>query len=385
MRRTPRPCSAATFSIVIRPSRAELLPAAAAAAYSLVEVFVLGPTNLVGPLWALGLSSFVASLLLIWRMRRPLLVQALVILIISFPWLLWGASQTTATLVPLAVATVAVGRRAPRPQALLGIALSVLAIAAQLAADPLQPSMADGVGWLLSGPALWAGGAWLRKNDQLERGREAEQRERTRAALAEERVRIAREMHDVLAHTVSVMVVQAEAAEDALEREPEAARVPLQRVHTTGREALREVRRVLAVLRDDDDPGQATATPRLCDLEQLVQRSRDAGLTVDLHMEVSAEPPPDVSRALYRICQETLTNVLRHAGKVPVRLDVQALLDEVRLRVDNDGPPASLGTGHGLLGMRERVESMGGGLVAEPRPEGGFSVVARIPVSGSSS
>lgn len=366
-------------------SRAELLPAAGALAYTLVEVLVLGPTNLVGPLWALGLSSAVASSVLVWRMRRPVLVQVLVVLITASPWILWGASQSTATLVPLAVATVAVGRYAARPAALLGVVLSTLAIATQLAADPLQPSVAEGAGWLLLGPGLWAGGAWLRNNDQLQRGREAEQRERTRAAVAEERVRIAREMHDVLAHTLSVMVVQAEAAEDALDREPEAARVPLRRVHTTGREALREVRQVLTVLRDAaEEPGQSTATPRLSDLGELVERSRAAGLTVDLHVDVTAEPPAEVSRAVYRVCQETLTNVLRHAGSVPVRLAVHAAADEVRLCVDNDGPPASLGVGHGLLGMRERVEGVGGELEAAPRAAGGFSVTARIPLPRSS-
>lgn len=367
-----------------RPSPAELLPAAGAVLFSVVEVLVLGPTNLVGPSWALLASSLAASGLLVWRLRRPVLVQALVVLVTASPWLFWGASQSAATLLPLAVATIAVGRYARRPVGYAGIPVSVLAIAGQLTADPLQPDVASGAGWLLLGPVLWAGGAWLRGTDELERGREAETRERTRAAVAEERVRIAQEMHDVLAHTISVMVVQAEAAADALDRDPEAARLPLRRVHTTGREALREIRRVLTVLRDEDDAVEGTATTALADLQQLVQKSRDAGLAVDLRLELVEEPPADVSRAVYRLCQETLTNVLRHAGRVPVCLEVQALQDRVLVRVDNDGPPASLGPGHGLLGMRERVEGFGGTLAAGPRSGGGFAVTAHIPVPASS-
>lgn len=368
---------------VTAPSRAELWPAVAALVYSLVEVFVLGPTNLVGPLWGLGASSAAASVFLIWRIRRPLVVQVAVGLVLVVPWLIWGAPQSAAPLVPLAVATVAVGRYAALPPALLGIPVAVLVIAAQLATDPLQSSVAAGSGWLVLGPALWSLGAWLRKNDELEQRRETEQRERTRAAVAEERVRIAREMHDVLAHTLTVMVVQAEAAEDVLGRDPEAARTPLQRVHTTGREALRDVRRVLAVLRDADEPEHSLSAARLCDLEDLVERSRQAGVSVELHMNVLAEPPADVCRALYRVCQETLTNVLRHAGKVAARVEVDSSSEEVRLWVENEGPPASLGSGHGLLGMRERVEGLGGELTAEPRAQGGFSVTARIPMLGS--
>lgn len=364
------------------PSRGELLPAAGVAIFSLVDVLVAGPTNLVGPSWALVVSSLAGSALLVWRMRRPVVVQALVVLVIALPWTVWGASQSGAVLLPFAIATVAVGRYAGRPLGYIGIPVSVLVIAGQLAADPLQPDVASGAGWLLLGPVLWAGGAWLRGKDELERGREAETRERTRAAVAEERVRIAQEMHDVLAHTVSVMVVQAEAAEDALGRDPEAARLPLRRVHTTGREALREVRRVLTLLRADDAAVEGPASTALDDLEQLVEESRSAGLAVDLRIDLVEEPPADVSRAVYRLCQESLTNVLRHAGRVPVSLVVQALPDRVLVRVDNDGPPASLGPGHGLLGMRERVEGLGGSLSAAPRPGGGFTVTAHIPVPG---
>ena len=362
-----------------RLSRSETLPALAALCFGVVEVFVTGPTNLVGPREALGASVVTACLLLLWRHRRPLLVQALVVAVGVGPWLVWGASESGAALVPLAVSTVAVGRSAPTWAGLVAVPVALAAIFAQLALDPLQPSIADGAGWLVFAPALWAGGAWLRQHDEVERGRAAEQRERIRAAVAEERVRIAREMHDVLAHTVSVMVVQAEAAEDALDREPEAARMPLQRVHGTGREALREVRQVLAVLRSDE-AADALPTPRLADLAGLVARAREAGLPVELHLDADQEPPPDVGRAVHRLCQEALTNVLRHAGQVPVRVEVQSRSGEVRVTVVDDGPPAQLGPGHGVLGMRERVEALGGELVAGPRPQGGFSVAARLPL-----
>jgi signal transduction histidine kinase len=361
-----------------RLSRSEVVPALAALAFGVFEVFVTGPTNLVGPRWALGSSVVVACVLLLWRHRRPLLVQALVVAVGVGPWLVWGASESAAALVPLAVSTVAVGRSAPGWAALVAVPVTLAAILAQLALDPLQRSVADGAGWLLFAP-LWAAGAWLRQHDQVERGRDAEERERTRAAVAEERVRIAREMHDVLAHTVSVMVVQAEAAEDALDRDPAAARVPLQRVHGTGREALREVRQVLAVLRSDER-ADALPTPRLADLGSLVERAREAGLPVELHVETDDEPPAEVSRAVHRLCQEALTNVVRHAGRVPVRIDVRASGEHVHVQVVDEGPPAHLGAGHGLLGMRERVEGVGGELVAAPRSEGGFAVAARLPL-----
>jgi signal transduction histidine kinase len=219
--------------------------------------------------------------------------------------------------------------------------------------------------------------------ERLERERETE----ARAAAAEERARIAREMHDVVAHSLSVMVVQAEAAEAMLDTDPERARRPLAAVQETGRSALTELRRMLGVLREIADEGAALAPqPGLAGLDALVQHVRDAGLPVTLRVEGDPRPlPPGIDLSAYRIVQEGLTNALKHAGPARAEVVVRYGPREVELTVRDDGrgfDPRSNGGGHGLVGMRERVALDGGRLSAGPRPapEGGFAMVAALPL-----
>ncbi len=204
-----------------------------------------------------------------------------------------------------------------------------------------------------------------------------------REAVVVERARIARELHDVVAHSVSVMVVQAQAGSRLLDR-PDEARGVFRSIETTGREALVELRRLLGVLRTRDEQPVTTPQPGIDSLASLVEQVRAAGLRVDLRLE--GEPsdlPPGVDLSAYRIVQEALTNTLKHAGRaeaeVIVRYQPAAL--EVEILDNGVGVPACVnGSGHGLVGMRERVALYGGTLEAGARNGHGFAIRARLPL-----
>jgi signal transduction histidine kinase len=217
--------------------------------------------------------------------------------------------------------------------------------------------------------------------ERLERERENE----LRMARAGERSRIARELHDVVAHNVSVIVVQADGASYALDTDPVRARQALTAISETGRTALGEMRRLLGVLRADDDVSVYAPQPGLAQLGDLVDQVRHAGLPVDVR--ASGDPPPLAEGrqlTIYRVVQEALTNTLKHGGpRATARVRLGYGPDEVRVEVSDDGRGAAAsddGRGHGLPGMRERVGVYGGEVRAGPRVGGGFEVVARIPV-----
>jgi signal transduction histidine kinase len=224
-----------------------------------------------------------------------------------------------------------------------------------------------------------------RRTAALERDRE----ERARAAVEEERTRIARELHDVVGHAVGVMTVQAGAARLLLEREPDQARQSLLAVEDAGRQALAEMRRLLAVLRTDDGAHELVPQPGLSDLAELVTQERDAGLAIDLVVEGEERYlPPGLDLAVYRIVQEALTNVRKHAGNAAVVVRVRYESTSITVEVDDDGAPVAVGEtdgGHGLIGMRERVTLYGGELMAGPRPGGGFRVHASLPLGSGAS
>lgn len=204
------------------------------------------------------------------------------------------------------------------------------------------------------------------------------------AGVAAEKVKIARELHDVIAHAVSVMVIQAAAAEELLDVGSDRARAPLASVQASGRQALGELRRLLAVLRSGAEPA-ATLSPQpgLADLPAVAATLRDAGVAVHLQVDGDvASLPPGVDLAAYRVVQEALTNVLKHAGASTVAVDVRCRLDRIELEVaDNGGGPTTeAAAGQGLVGMRERVAAYGGWLRAGPRQEGGFIVRAHLDV-----
>lgn len=215
---------------------------------------------------------------------------------------------------------------------------------------------------------------------------EREQQLRANEALAEERARIARELHDLVAHSVSVMVVQAGAERHALADGPASTRETLSSIEQAGRQALAEARRLLGMLRRNGDQGELEPQPSLDQLDLLVERVQRAGLPVTLAVE--GEPvalPAGIDLCAYRIVQEGLTNALRHAGPAHARVQVRYVPESLTVEVHDDGrgvsQPNRDGAGHGLIGMRERVALYGGQLTAGPRDGGGFEIRARLPLA----
>ncbi|MFP3989807.1 sensor histidine kinase [Streptomyces sp. E11-3] len=212
-----------------------------------------------------------------------------------------------------------------------------------------------------------------------------ERAERAKAAKRradEERLRIARELHDVLAHSLSVINVQAGVGLALLDGDPEQARTALTTIKSASKEALGEVRQVLDTLRGPGDAPRAPA-PGLDRLPELVTQAASAGLTVDVDTEgPRATLPPGADLAAFRIVQEALTNVVRHSGSRHARVRVRYDDEALELRVDDDGPASHAdagGSGNGLAGMRERAAALGGTIEAGPRPDGGFRVRALLP------
>ncbi len=216
---------------------------------------------------------------------------------------------------------------------------------------------------------------------------ETERELATRQAVLDERSRIARDLHDIVAHGMSVMVVQAGAAQRLVAGQPERATVALEQIQVTGREALTEMRRMLGVLRSEEHSIELTPQPTMDDLDQVVRHCIDSGVPTELI--VKGERP---SRAVgadmtgYRIVQEALTNVIKHAGR-PVRAMVKVTYapNAIRVEITDDGHGATIEelraqVGHGIIGMRERIELFHGTLQAGPRPGGGFRVSATIPL-----
>ncbi|HSR22917.1 MAG TPA: histidine kinase [Candidatus Eisenbacteria bacterium] len=366
---------------------------------ALGQVDVLAPglfsTHLSGPRWAISVCYLVTALALAWRRSRPAATFAVVAGVNAAQALLLGASEGNGVLFPALIATYSVAAHAPRRPALLALASLPALVAVRELTNPQNSTWHETVnalGWDLLLPAAWLLGAYLRTRrlyvDEL-RGRaaaaEREREERARTAVAEERSRIARELHDVIAHSVSVMVVQAEAAEEVVARDPARAITPLRTIQGAGRDALTELRRLLGVLREDDV--ELAPQPDLAELEPLLERVRAAGLEASLQVRGTPQPlGAGVGLAAYRIVQEGLTNVLKHAGarRVQVVLDYTAEALALEIRDDGRGTDSStgdpLGGGHGLLGMRERVHLYRGSFEAGPAGDGGFVVRARLPL-----
>ena len=223
-----------------------------------------------------------------------------------------------------------------------------------------------------------------------ERARLAEERarrleEEARQAVEEERGRITRELHDVLAHSVSVMTVQASAVRRLLKPEQEREREALLTVEETGRQALAEMRRLLGIMRTESERPALAPQPGLETLPELVEQVRQSGLPVELTVEgTPVKLPAGVDLSAYRIVQEALTNTLKHAGPAHAWVAVRYAGEDVEIEVANDGANDGVndGGGHGLVGMRERVALCGGELRSGPRPGGGFKISARLPVAG---
>jgi signal transduction histidine kinase len=237
--------------------------------------------------------------------------------------------------------------------------------------------------WVL-GDNLQTRRAYVRSLEERAVLSEAAMLEEARQAVTAERTRIARELHDVIAHSVSVMVVQAGAARRVLDKDPARASEAMSSIESTGRQSLNELRRLLGMLREADggDTGRVPQ-PSIEHLDALVAQTREAGLPVALEIEGEPRPlAPGVDLSAYRIVQEALTNTIKHAGPANAEVRLCYGADALELIVSDDGRGADgdAGGGHGLVGMRERVSLFGGDLHVGNRPGGGYTVRATLPL-----
>lgn len=290
--------------------------------------------------------------------------------------------------IPIVLITYAVAVYGRRPtQAIAGLPLAILGVTAITMAVPsisnLDNYLFQAVVLLFTWSVGFAIGTRLRRTDELTRRAAELETERTRL-VNEERGRLARELHDIVAHSVSIIAVQAEAGETLLPDDPERASEAFRSIQAASRQSLVELRRLLGLLRDDGAPAALEPQPGLGELEALITQVRSAGLEVDLRVEGTPSAlDPGVELSVYRVVQEALTNALRHSGADRTTVMVRYLPDEIELEVSDDGDGTGTNgssDGHGLTGMRERVSLYGGQLRAERRREGGFAVHARLPL-----
>ncbi|HEV3376757.1 MAG TPA: sensor histidine kinase [Thermoleophilaceae bacterium] len=338
----------------------------------------------------------VMALSLLWRRERPFV--PVVCVTIALPLsaaLLTAPPYLFAAIAVLVAASYSAGAHLEQPRSVQALALLVLAVSAVvLIHDPTDWFFPIGVFCFVP----WLAGRTIRNQTMLARelAEKAERAEHAREdeerrAIARERSRIARELHDVLAHNVSVMVVQAGAARRIVDRKPDTATEVADLIQRTGREALAELRHLFGPVRHGD--GEDLHGPVGIDrVEELAARARAAGLSVHVHVEGErVRLPTGVDLTAYRVVQEALTNTLKHGGQAQASVRVSYEPNEVVLSIEDDGVGADggavelgeLGGGHGLVGMRERVELYGGRLQAGSRPGGGFAVRVRLPTRPS--
>lgn len=366
--------------------------------YLATLLFVVMAADLVfghrhGPLAVELLIAAGIAAAFVWRRKNALLMATVVLaglgVLLTAETNPKNASSVIAVII---VAGYSVGAHLELRRSLLGLVMAAGTIATvcilKTPNDIFFPVVFFGI-------VPWAVGRVIRTQTALARElaekadaeHNAREEEEARATAAE-RARVARELHDVLAHNLSVMVIQASAARRVLDREPAAAAEAAELISRTGREALNELRYVFGPVRRDD--GDALASPGLANLEQLVSRAHRSGLPVELRVEGKPlKLSPGAELAAYRVVQEALTNTLKHSHGSRATVMVRYEPRDVVVEVVDDGVGTRNGSqandgGHGLIGMRERVALYGGTLEAGRRPEGGFGVLARVPLEGAS-
>jgi signal transduction histidine kinase len=354
----------------------------------------VGATHRQGPLWAQSLLYAVTALLLVGRRVRPLAVLVAMVAVYVGEFAVYGSPEGYGVgLAPL-IAIYSVGRYVEPRRAALGLALGIALWAGWAGFDPMNHGLSDrlvAIVWLAPWVIGWLVGALVRTTVLYREQRRVTREQFTSRAVVEERNRIARELHDVIGHSVTVMTVQASAVRRRLTDQQMAEREALETVEAVGREALAEMRRMVGVLRQKGDASVAEEReppPGLDQLDRLVGKFRAAGLPVELTVTGTARSlAPGLDLTAYRLVQEGLTNTFRHA-RSPRRAEVVIDYgpDRLQLAVRDDGQTPRPGhaqliePSNGLLGMRERVAVYGGSLVARTRPEGGFELVASLPL-----
>ncbi len=369
-----------------------------AMAIAIVVARAIEAHGLHGSAWLGYLVGVIAALMLAARRRSPLTVFAgtltLALLTIAL------ARPTGAISLPVVIAVYTLAQVGSRRRAVLLALLAGVTLAlargmfqyrgwsdARTAVEPALALAALFLGWALASHRAYIAEIEARAA-QAERTREEEAARQVDA----ERLRIARELHDVLAHGIATINIQAGVAAHVLHDQPEQAAHALRTIKATSREALRELRDVLGVLRGADEQEPREPTPRLSQIERLVGATSHAGVPTQVEISGRRRPlPATVDLAAYRIVQESLTNVLRHAAGASARVAICYADEQMTISVDDDGRPGAsvapaanghLETGgHGISGMRERANALGGELQAGPRAEGGFRVHARLPMT----
>jgi signal transduction histidine kinase len=302
-------------------------------------------------------------------------------------------ADTATFLFGFAVALYSTGRFAGGRAALVG-GLAVVAALPLAVIEPGQPfSLADSafIAIFVVGP--WLAGRVVRRRQQREHGLEAratalelERDAKAREAVLEERARIARELHDVVGHAISVMLLQARGGRRMLATDPDETRRALDAIDHAGAQALAEMRRLLGVLRQSEEELALAPRPSLTRIDELVAQLTGTGLPVQLTVEGEPfELPPGIDVSAYRIVQEALTNALKHAGPARTQVIVRYTPADLELEILDDGPGTGNGdgSGHGLAGLRERVAVYGGEFDAGRRPQGGYALRARLPLGSA--
>ncbi|MEA2442026.1 MAG: hypothetical protein QOH76_3450 [Thermoleophilaceae bacterium] len=367
----------------------------AVAACIIAELELAIGSGIQGPAWVNAVAAVGATLPIAVRRRWPLAAVVIVGAVVAGQEALHGdfVENSIIPLLSLPMVVYGVSAYCERQRAFVGL----LAALAFVWADVLLADRGVGGDFLFT--ALLVFGPWLvgrivaarnelaaelsDKADRLER----EQEKQAQLAVAQERARIARELHDVVAHNVSVMVVQAAAARRMIDHDASKAKEALGSVEQTGRSALREMRRVVGMLGQADEELALAPQPSVEELDWLIERAREAGLEVDLTIEGEKKRlESGVDLSAFRIVQEALRNTLKHAGPAHAQVTLRYREHDVEVDVSDNGrgvrAPADNGavTGHGLLGMRERVAMLGGEIEAGYRKDGGFAVHARLPL-----
>ena len=347
------------------------------------------------------LSCLAAGGSVAWRRQTPVMATLLVVTALAAYTLLQDAHSNAQMFQAMALNFYMLGRKANsgRGRAVVGVcllyALGVLTAGALRAGGQSSADIAEA--WIIFVGLPVAAGHTLTRRKALTRelAETAESLEREQelsAALAaeEERNRMARELHDAIAHNLSVMVIQTSAARRKLVHDRPTAQSALHVVQQSGRDALEELRRIVGVVHRDDD--LAGAAPGLSQLDGLIARSRSAGLDVEIRSEGSSVPlSPGLDLVAYRVVQEALTNAIKHAGPATVLVRVTFGTSSLELEITDSGRGGALsgrdlgGSGYGLVGMHERVALFGGQLSAGPGTEGGFVVQARLPLAAAAS
>jgi signal transduction histidine kinase len=370
----------------LSPRALDIALAGAVLVASVVEAATLKSVD--GPRGVVIAIVAAMSVLLVWRRTHPV-ATAFGLVAIAVPATIWvgDLSALVATFLPLLIISYGGGRYADTRGGIVTLVLLLIAVPlVGLLGD--TPTASDAYFPMIIVAICWAAGRSvhlrLRHAAELHEAAAlaAEQREHeAQLAVADERRRIAREMHDVVAHSISIMVVQAGGARRILAADPDRAERAAARIRHAGSDALAEMDLLLGVLETAPAAGQ----PTLDALAELVERTREAGLPVTLHVAGMRRPlPAGAELAIYRVVQEALTNAIKHAGGATTSVELTWGDDALALRVadrgDGGASPELVGAGHGLIGMRERLRVHGGELEAGPQAGGGFQIVARLPL-----